>query len=254
MFKINKDDYYFTDSDFDTFKDEYWNKNTRELREKRLIVQEKLLDINKDLLPLLRKNGLNLSNHYKDEFITSLTYPCNYNHFCVNWIGVRYGRGKKELKALNYNCRELEEHIRGYQKYACLQVNIVSDGVDVGIYHAVPNESVDRGYVHEQIGANPDYVAKLIEEIKKIQGLGFEWRVGNEVFDFDNQEAEDFIKFYETYDIPGTHSSLLYHFPKWDERIKEENMIESFYKKINQLYDLYQILIWKPDFENVKEN
>ena len=144
-------DYYFTDEDYDLFIEEKQTQNGNVIREDRKIAQEKLLDLNSKLLPKLQIEGhMDLHNHKNPDNITSLIFPCVYNKGMVNWIGVRYGKHKDFIALLNemlpkyptYNKygerMPVKDTKRGFQKYACMQVNIGYTGVDVGMYHAVP--------------------------------------------------------------------------------------------------------------------
>ena len=111
-----------------------------------------------------------------------------------------------------------------------------------------PNYAVDRMYMHEHLD-DVDLQDKIIAEIKELQGYGYVWNIGNEqenhTFDLDNEKAEDFISFYRKYDKDGMWSSMLKHFPRYDEKINNANLLNTCYNIIEQLKPLYELVIWK---------
>ena len=248
--------FYFTDDDYNTFHKDNATLNTSVIREQRKKVQEKLLDLNRELLyPKILQGGLNLAIHKNPEHITSLSYPCAFNNYRVDWLGIRYGRNSRDIQDLeeiinslpNYQ-RTAEDKKLGFQKYACLQVNICYSGIEIGIFHSVPNYAVDRMYMHEHLD-DVDLQDKIIAEIKELQGYGYVWNIGNEqenhTFDLDNEKADDFISFYRKYDKDGMWSSMLKHFPRYDEKINNANLLNTCYNIIEQLKPLYELVIWK---------
>lgn len=246
----NTNNYYFDELDFNTFEESKVTLNTKDIRDARKRVKGKLLDLNDELLQVLRQAKLDLHNHSNPNNITSLIQPCEYNHGKVNWLGIRYGRSASAIAELNFGLGKDEKDEKlGFQKYSCMQVNICYDGVEVGLYHAVPADSVDRWNLHEHID-DTELQTKLINEIRNLQGYGYKWIVSDKIgnryeFDFDNRKAEEFISFYKEYDKDGCYSSMLMHFPRWDERIQSSNLVMTCYKIIEQLYNLYQLIIWK---------
>ena len=246
---------YFNDCDYELFKLENQDKNTKELRKGRKQVQDKLLELNEDLK--LRVMNYNLHPHWKRENITSLLFPCEYNHGKVNWIGLRYGRSKREIALLNKG-RESTDPFLGFQKYNCFQIDISIDGLDMGIYHSVPNDAVDRMYVREHI-EEFGFQLELKRILPTLLGYGYKFSVGQlgavsnkwetQVFEFDSCYEKDIVKefteFYKTYVTDGTHSSLLYHYPRYDDRITQKELIEyEFINHIERLYPLYDQLSW----------
>lgn len=249
---------FFVDKDYETFNEEYTKLNTKEIRGRRKEVQEKLLEINSDVKKFIL-DKYNLHNHWKNANITSLLFPCEYNHGIVNWLGVRYGRSKRDIMLLNSG-RELTDEYWGFQKYNCFQLDISRTGIDIGIYHSVPNDSIDRAYVREQLNKNNiNFINNLSSEIEKLQGYDYKFEVSclnkeidkweNKTFSFDNFKKEnvgqEFIKFYRENCIDRTYSSILYHYPRKDNRIKDKESIEKeLLMHIDLLYPLYKVISW----------
>ena len=226
--------WYFTDEDYDVFEYSRQTKNGKEEKEARKVVQDKLLELNRTLLPRLYKADMDLHNHPNKKNITSMTVPCEYNKGHVNWLGVRYGKSEKHLSLLNYGLTYADKDDKlGFQKYACMQVNVCYSGVNIGIYHAVPNDALDRAYLHENIGTKAD---NIIAELNRIRFKGYKWSIWNPiigeeiVFDFDNIDPKEFIDWYKINDKVGTYSSMLVHFPRNDERISADNLENTCFK------------------------
>lgn len=105
---------FFEEVDFETFNEEYIKSRTKEIENRRKKIQEKLLDINSDVRNVLIKK-YDLHNHWKTEHITSLLFPCEYNHGVVNWIGIRYGKSKAKINLLNEG-KEKKDEVWGISK------------------------------------------------------------------------------------------------------------------------------------------
>lgn len=252
---------FFVDKDYETFNEEYIKLNTKEIRDRRKEIQEKLLEINSDVKSLI-VNKYKLHNHWNKANITSLLFPCEYNHGIVNWIGVRYGRSKRDIMLLNSG-RELTDEYLGFQKYNCFQIDISRTGIDIGIYHSVPKDSIDRSYVIEQLNkSNDNFINNLSCEIEKLQGYNYQFEVSwinketnnweNRSFSFDDFNKENvgqkFIQFYKENCIDGRYSCILYHYPRKDSRIQDKESIEKeLLKNIELLYPLYRIISWNFD-------
>ncbi len=247
---------YFTDEDFDTFRSEYVETRTKDIMDRRKIIQSKLLEINDDLKKTVRSK-YNLHPHWKDENVTSLLFPCEYNHGKVTWIGLRYGRSKREIALLNEG-RNLNDLYLGFQKYNCFQIDLSLDGLDMGIYHSVPHDAVDRMYVQEYID-DLKFRTDLGHCLNSLIGYGYVFSVGrlgavsnswetiNFEFDryIEGNILEEFVKFYKENVTDGVHSSLLYHYSRYDERIQTIEDIEKEYlKHIDRLFEFYRTISW----------
>ena len=247
--------FYFTDDDYDIFSRTNATLNTKDIRDKRLHLQEKLLTLNSELYPHILQNNLNLSVHQNPEHITSLAYPCAFNCYRVDWLGIRYGRNARDIRDLekvinnipNYQ-KTAEDKRLGFQKYACLQVNVCYSGVEIGIFHSVPNFAVDRLYMHEHLH-DKELQQKILNEIKKLKGYGYKWQISNQdytyTFDLDADNVSNFIDFYKSCDKQGCWSSMLKHFPRYDEKINKYNIIDTALEIMTDLKPLYELVIWK---------
>ena len=258
---MKNDVWYFTDEDYDAFSFENESSTDKPVRDAREGVRLKLLDLNKPLLKRLLKAGIKLYNHpasiRNPKLITSLTTPCEFNKGKVSWLGIRYGKSEQHLNLLNYGIeprwksgRDNEIDKLGFQKYACLQVDVDYSGVDVGIYHAVPHDALDRAYLHDNIDKKS---SEIINALSKIRFKGYEWSIYDpdtdtvEIFYFDKRPLEDFIKWYKTNDKDGTYSFMLKHFPRYDFRISRDYIEDTCFDVINELYELYHIISWQPN-------
>lgn len=258
-------DLYFTDEEYDIFAEKYQCQRTKYLEDIRAQIQEKLLDLNKDILKEINKRGLQLYNHPNPSNKTSLKFPCWYNKGKVNWLGVRYGKHPADIKELNeFNGTKGDNDPKyAFQKHACMQVNVGYNGVDIGIFHAVPFGAVDRWYLHEHIDKNDTKLIDAINgELKKIRFSGYVWNIwdtnleGVELPDFggpadpestyyfDNENDEDFITWYSKHDRNGCYSSMLVHFPRYSEKITKDNIVNTVMEIFEQIYPLYKLLSW----------
>lgn len=253
---ISVDDYLFTKEDYDTFSEQYHKSIHPDIMKRRKEVQDKLDEIHQDLLPQLWKRGYNVDIHPSATRFPRLKYswdrPTPYNHNCVNWMGIRYGR-KTEIEALNYGVTDKEEKI-GFQKFTCFQVDVAEYGLEVGIFHAVPYDNIDRPEMRNHM-SDPKFRQGLIDVLKGIQGYGLVWSISpkglgtpddkEQRFEFDYANVEEFPEWYMKYDTDGSYSSLLYRFPRWDRRVLKENVVNSCLDIFDILYPVYDYIKWK---------
>lgn len=262
----NINNFYFTDEEFNIFAQEYQDQRTQYLETMRKEIQTKLLDLNDDILKIIHNDKkLDIFNHYNSSNITSLTFPCWFNKGKVNWLGVRYGKHPADIKALNkiVGTRSSDDPKYAFQKHACLQFNIGYSGVEIGIFHAVPEGAVDRLYLHEHITKNDtELLNQIVNEIQNLRGYGFEWNIwdtnleGTElpnfggmnypekIYKFDVENTEDFLTWYNKNDRDGCYSSMLVHVPRYDERINKDNIVKTIIDIFTQLYPLYKLISW----------
>lgn len=254
---------YFSNNDFDVFKSENIMRNESDVRQARKIIKSKLLDINEDINE--RMNSMGLYHHKDTAHITSLLMPCEFNHGRVNWIGIRYGKHPSEIDKLNIGV-ENKYDIYGFQKHSCFQLDVCLEGIEMGIFHAVPRGSVDRMYCHQMIEKDDvEFKKRLIEAVNGIIGYGFVWNIGvdglsmdgfegdsfrfdENVSDGESRESvgERFIKWYSDVDREGRYSSLLYRFDRDDERISSiEGIEEEFFEVVEKLRELYECMVWR---------
>lgn len=258
-------DLYFTDEEYDIFAEKYQNQRTKYIEGVRKQVQDKLLDLNKDILKELQVRKLEVFNHANPKNTTSLTFPCWYNKGKVNWLGVRYGKHPADIKDLNklVGDRSADDPKYAFQKHACMQVNVGYNGVDIGIFHAVPNGAVDREYLHDHIDKNDTKLLDaILNKLESIKGYGYTWNIwdtnleGVELPDFggpadpestyyfDNENDIDFLTWYDKHDKDGCYSSMLVHFPRYSEKVTKENIVNTVMEIFEQIYPLYKLLSW----------
>ncbi len=262
---IDNTNYYFTDDEYDVFKEDRQTSALKPEMDMRRRIRQKLLDLNEEILPIIKEKGWNLHNHYKKSNVTSMIVPNELNKGRVNWLGVRYGKSKSELEQLNYGLPRYGDDrsgdILGFQKYTCMQINVSYTGFEAGIYFAVPHDSVDRNYLQDKID---DLKDQIVSELNNLKGYGFKWSVWNtnidaqnsvpdfgyadpeNTFDFDARDPEEFIDWWKKNDVDGCYSSMLMHFPRHDKRISEEAIVETIIDIFEKLYDFYNIISWHP--------
>jgi len=243
----NINDYYFKYEDYVVLFPRNQFRNDVNIMSERKKLQSKMLDIH-DLIYKDIKN-LNLNCHWRNTNVTSLIQPCIFNKHNVGWIGVRYGKTKKEIDQLNYGLDKDEE--LGFQKNACLQYCITSSGFEVSLFHAVPYEAIDRDYLHKKL-TNENFKNELVTEIKKLKYKKFMWIINNphkekpDEFDFDKNEAEDFIKFYNNNDIEGTISLLTYYLEPDDIQIKDiQSITKLIVDRVKMLIPIYKLISFR---------
>ena len=174
----NRDVYQETAANMPLYNAEKFLEETIESIRKQ--VQDKLLELNKDILKEIQNKKLELFNHANPKNTTSLTFPCWYNKGKVNWLGVRYGKHPADIRDLNkiVGARDIDDPKYAFQKHACMQVNVGYNGVDVGIFHAVPNEAIDREYLHEHIDKNDTKLLDaILNKLESIKGYGYVWNI-----------------------------------------------------------------------------
>lgn len=113
-------------------------------------------------------------------------------------------------------------------------------------------------YVREQLNRK-EFRNTLSCEIVKLQGYGYVFTIETHIkesdsweyktFEFDKYNKEnvgqEFIEFYEKNCIEGSSNFMLYHYPRKDERISnQENIKKELLKHIEILYPLYNLLSW----------
>ena len=260
----NSSIFYFTDGEYNIFAREYIYQRTSYLEGVRKNIQQKLLDLNKEVLVGLQAKKLELFNHSNSKNITSLIFPCQYNGGRVNWLGVRYGKHPADIRDLNKLVGGSDTDPQyAFQKHACMQVNVGYNGIDIGIFHAVPKDAVDRMYLHDHMDNNDiELVEKINSELAKLKGYGYVWNIwdtslesvdlpdfrwvniSEKVYRFDNENDQDFISWYSSNDKVDCYSSMLVHFPRYDKRISRENIVDTVVTIFEQLYPLYKLISW----------
>lgn len=243
------DDYYFTFSDYETFFERNVKRDDADIREQRKSVQNKMLAIHRKVYPQVKK--LRVNCHWNVKHITSVIRPCEYNKGRVGWLGIRYGKTKKEVDVVNQWLDDNEkDEIRGFQKHGCLQFCIVPTGFEINLFLAVRHDAIDRAYVQEKMS---QIEPKITKEIAKLQGYGMTWEIYNDVteeyhcFDIDNEDAKDFCKFLKKYDGDGCESYLRLFYSADDETLYDINTIsDEIINYMTKLKPLYNAMVWRP--------
>lgn len=248
---FQKDDYdldqmYFTYEDYETLFLRNEKLNDYIIKSKRKKLRDKLLKIHRKIYPILKKSDIYC--HWRDENITSLIRPCEFNFGKVDWIGVRYGKHRNEIEILNEGTEKKNEE-RGFQKHSCLQFCINSNGFQIMLFHAVRRDAVDRAYLHGEISRLKN---RIIKELDKLKGEEFVWIIYDNVnddesrFEIDKESSEQFIDFYKKYDEEGRESCLSYFLPPDNVCLKDEDSISKLIiKKMKLLLPLYNLLAFR---------
>lgn len=242
----NLSDYYFNHEDYETFNAENSKSDELFIKQRRGEVQRKLIEIHKQILPALQRMGLNC--HYNKKNITNSIALISMNKQQLGWLGVRYWNDVSKLKILR-------DSDFGAAKFSDLQFCLTSKYFQIGLFHAVPNDAIDREYLHSHINQLQE---KIIEELKKIVEKvdRMIWIIHNDQnkfeFDFAKEKIEDFIAFYKENDQEGYFSELLIAFEPSDERIKTK---EGICKLITETFEvflpLYLIIINPTSYKNI---
>ena len=244
--KLNE--FYFNKEDYEIFEEYHEDEDGIEITESRKNIKNKLLAINSIIKSDCENIGL--YNHWNDENITSSISPNMYNHYKVNWLGVRFGRSKKEIDELNND----EVKNFSFHKYACMQFSISLRCFEIGIYHAVASDAVDRKFLRQELENNTNQIrSKIVEEQKKLKGNNLEWTIWSPykeqsdiIFSLDKDDIERFPEFYLKNDNDGSHSSIMFRFSPNDERMKtKESISDLIMEKFKVLLPLYNTVIWK---------
>lgn len=249
------DSHYFKYEDYEILfpRNQKLNDNTIKSRRKNL--RDKILQIHSKIYKDIKKLGVNC--HWNKNHITSTIDPMPYNEFRVAWLGVRYGKTEDEVKELNYGVIDKDEEFR-YQKHACLQYCITSEGFEVNLFHAVRHDAVDRDYFKKQLTVDKTLKNRVIKEIEKLKGNGLVWYINEESsgklinqfsFKIDTEEASDFINFFKEHDDDGCYSLLSYYVEPDNIEIKDVDSISRLVlQKVKLMLPLYNLIAYRLNF------
>ena len=242
-------DYYFDFADYETFFVRNKTRDDADIRERRKIVQDKMLEIHDIIYPQIKKLGLDC--HWNPKHISSMIRPCEYNRGRVGWLGIRYGKSKKEVDVVNQwlDANEKDE-IKGFQKHGCLQFCIIPDGFEINFFLAVRHDAIDRAHVQEKMNQLKPLIKK---EIQKLKGYGMVWEIYNEetddyyVFQIDDEDANEFCNFLQKYDKDGCTSYLkLYYTVDDDALVDIKSICKEIITYFKKLIPLYNAMVWRP--------
>lgn len=242
------DGYFFTYRDYETFFIRNQKRNDTEIDRQRKEVQRKMLLLHDKIYPEVQKLGVEC--HWNSDHITSMTRPCEFNKFKVAWMGVRYGKRKKEIDELNQWLEQRDrDEIKGFQKHGCLQFCIVPNGFEVNLFLAVRHDAVDRMHIQDKM---PQLRQSITEEIRKLQGFNMTWEIHNEdtsehdSFDIDREEPEGFCDFLRK-DREGCESYLRLFFEADNETLHTSDSIaDAVVYYFSVLAPLYNAIVWRP--------
>lgn len=243
----NLNDMYFNYRDYETLFKRNQKSNDLGIRERRKIIQEKLLEIHKKIYSQIKKE--NLYCHWNSNNITSQIIPNEYNKYKVGWVIIRYGKSEEEVRVLSGKIERDDFGGFGFQKHACLQFALVPNGFEINLFHSVKNDAIDRDFLHDNINKRKD---KIIKELNNLKGEGLEWIINDEkmsefyTFKIDDENPSEFIEFYKKYDKPGMNSQLVYYLEPNDERLKNIQSISAVVlEKIKMLIPLYKLVAYR---------
>lgn len=230
------DGFYFSFADYETFFPRNSQSNSDAVVAQRKIVQTKLLSIH--AIIEAQVNEMNLYAHWDKSNTTSLTYPSPFNLYKVDWLGLRYGKHKSEVKLGG----GIKEPYESFTKHACLQFDVYENGLEIALFFAVRDEAWDRQQLKGNIYTISD---KINEQAKAMRGHGFVWKIDDSPsFDFDT--ADDLAGYLKQYDRDGKCSLLTMHFEPNDPRIKTlPNIRREVLAGFKLLKPLYDIIVWR---------
>lgn len=244
---FDEEDYDFTDSyftyeDYETFFPRNSRLNDSEIRMRRKIVQNKILNLHNKVYPNIKAYGIEC--HWRKDNITSIINPMIYNHHNVGWLGVRYGKTKNELDILNLGA---EDEISGFQKHGCIQFCLIPNGFEVNLFLSVRNDSFDRADLHQKF---PDKRDAIEAELNKLKGMNLKWVIENDdesyEFDFDQEDIISFYDFYMKYDKPGRSSYLIKIYEPDDEHIQTvDSIAHEIVEYTEKLLPLYNLIVFR---------
>ena len=266
---------FFEKEDYETFSEDNRRLNDSIIRQKRKDVQEKLLDIHHDIMTDYIFNQYALYPHWKDDRITSATYPNETNDFMVPWLGLRYGKSKEEIQSLNVGLGRDDIGKVGFQKFNNFEICVYDNGISIGLFHSTRCGGIDRQKVKDYIcNDNKEFLTKLETALKNIQGYGYIFKAdytkyvnsheefARKEFHFDWVKSdyilEEFLKFYKECSLDGEYdkaildghkgfvNTIMYDYPIKDKRIQtKEGIITEFFYHVDNLLELYRVLNWR---------
>ncbi|WP_336989739.1 phospholipase D family protein [Bacillus infantis] len=243
------DGYFFTFQDYETFFPKYQAENDRIILKRREVVRNKLLKLNNLMKHPMSKMNLhnNWSSRRRPELITSQISPSKHNYKRLSWICLRYGKHSKDALIGGSKTESHESFIR----HACMQISVVSKGVEIGLFHATAAKGcIDRDYLKDNIERLKD---KIHNEIAKLKGEQFVWHIYNpnkdmsvHSFNIDKEDPNKFTDFYTKYDSEGLESFCIFRINPDEEHLETpENLVKIAEDKIAKLYPLYRLITWR---------
>ena len=240
--------YLFNEEDYETFSKENIHSKDVDINRRRNVVKSKLVDIHSQIGGIVENLGLN--PHWSKRNITALPYITPRTEGTgLNWIGLRYGRDKGTVKLMTADLPKVsdEDQEFSFLKFQCIQVGISYEGLGISLFHSNPSNSFDRGYLHDKLKTDTDLQNVIIREINNLKGYGIKWYTGNHIFNIDLEDAIKFIEFYDKYDEYNTYSFAEIIIPRWDSRLKKNEINNTVIDYVDLLTPLYETIKWKPN-------
>jgi hypothetical protein len=163
-FDINKLDLsnqFFKKEHFRAFEGSKPWDSSKKINEERKNVQKQLYKLNDLVLPLIKKKGLDLHEHYIFDDVVSSAVHGQYTSNELGGIWLHYGRGKKEIKSYGKDHTPLD--------YMRLQVIIHYDSI--GIWNRIGKDNgsrIDRDNLKSKLKNDSSYRNKLFNSIKNL--------------------------------------------------------------------------------------
>jgi hypothetical protein len=228
----------FTPEDYEILSSSFSDANHSFIKNQREKIQNKLLSMLPYILKYCRDNSFDLHPHWNEKYITSLLYPCKYNNFNVNWIGVRLGKTKHEIDQFSLPGKYHSENEYGFQRHGCFQYTLYNESFWVGIFHAIPINAIDRYYLKQEL-IKQNFKDELRKIFYSISDKGYYFNIGENSYNLSSSNKNDVIEYYKTHDKDGVYCTIGMNILPNDDRLKKENIISTINKTISELYPLF---------------
>lgn len=250
LIKMNLAHQYFTYEDYECLFSHNASLNHSHLKERRKAVQQKLLAIHQRIQGVAHE--LDLHEHWRPENITSKIEPGNYNGHRVSWIGIRYGKSKKQIQRLDPGDTKGDGY-SSFIKHASIQVALYPYGFAVAFFHAIRHGAWDRQYVRDQILYDPAYMQNIIGVLSNLKSHGYVWTIDDPPngktlaeFSLDKEDLANFPSFYKQ-DADGWESSLQKTWSPDDPTLTSlDNIVNAITVQMRLLAPLYRLMAQIP--------
>lgn len=217
---------YFTRSDYEVFTPENAAVMTSQMAAKRKALQEKLVNLHKQIYPEVQKLGLRChkdSRHLTTEMIDRYTGSAN------TWLLIRYNNTPTEF-----------DSFASFTQFADIQYGISADkGFSIELFLG-RKDGADRDEAMKRLNADR---TQITEAIALLKGFGLRWELtGGNTFDLDTNEPAAFCDWLAASDKQGGESFMTCSYAPDDDRISVQNIERELLAKIRLLLPLYKLL------------